>query len=68
MKNTLEVKLHRIRADPKDARRILLDDGRPLLCVIGGGHDKPFTPAEMQAISAWIVESWNARAWGHQAA
>ncbi|MEO8777342.1 MAG: hypothetical protein ABI389_01580 [Rhodanobacter sp.] len=68
MKKALEVKLHRVHADPKDARRILLDDGRPAFVIVGGGHDNPFTQAETKMISEWVVESWNARAWGHRAA
>lgn len=50
---------HRIRPDPKDCRRLMLDDGRPVLSVIGGGHERPFTPQELQVISAWICECWN---------
>lgn len=37
----------RIHSDPKDCRRLLLDDGRPVLCVIGGGHERPFTAEDM---------------------
>lgn len=51
---------HRIQPDPKDCRRLLLDDGRPVLSVIGGGHERPFTRQEMEVISAWVTECWNA--------
>jgi hypothetical protein len=68
MKKALEVKLHRVHADPKDACRILLDDGRPAFVIVGGGHDNPFTQAEMKLISDWVVDSWNARASVHLAA
>lgn len=52
---------HRIHADPKDCRRLLLDDGRPVLAVIGGGHEAPFTRHELEQISAYVIACWNAR-------
>lgn len=52
---------HRIHPDQKDCRRLLLDDGRPVLAVVGGGHEHPFTAQELATISAWICECWNAR-------
>lgn len=51
---------HRIHPDPRDPRRLLLDDGRPVLSVIGGGHERPFAPQELATISAWACECWNA--------
>lgn len=51
---------HRIHPDPQDCRRLLLDDGRPVLSVIGGGHERPFTAQELATISAWACECWNA--------
>ena len=52
--------IKRIHPDPKDFRRLLLDDGRPVLAIAGGGHERPFTHQEMAVISAWVCECWNA--------
>lgn len=51
-----------IAPDPNDARRLLMNDGRPVLCVIGGGHDNPFSRDHMAKISAWVCAAWNAGA------
>lgn len=40
--------------------RIMLEDGRPCACVAGGGHQKPFSPAEFEAIRRRLVACWNA--------
>ena len=53
--------LQRLHPDPRDCRRLLLDDGRPVLAVIGGGHERPFTKEDMATISAWICECWNSQ-------
>ncbi len=59
--NPLQPILRRLHPDPRDPRRILMDDGRPVLAVVGGGHDQPFTPDELLLISAWVIECWNCR-------
>ena len=56
----------RIYADPMDKRRLLLSDGRPVLAVIGGGHDQPFSFHELAEISAHAVEAWNVRVALHE--
>lgn len=56
----------RIYADPMDKRRLLLSDGRPVLAVIGGGHDQPFSFHELAQISAMVVEAWNVRVAMHE--
>ena len=42
--------------------RLMLADGRPVLGVIGGGHEQPFTAQEKVAIAAHAVACWNAGA------
>lgn len=48
-----------IYADPKDCRRLLLHDGRPVLAVVGGGHEHPFKRQELDQISTFVCASWN---------
>lgn len=42
--------------------RLMLADGRPVLGVIGGGHEQPFTAQEKMAIAAHAVACWNTAA------
>ena len=42
--------------------RLMLADGRPVLGVIGGGHERPFTAQEKVAIAAHAVACWNTAA------
>lgn len=57
--NPLQPILRRLHPDPNDARRLLMDDGRPVLAVVGGGHEQPLTRDEMKLVSAWVCECWN---------
>jgi hypothetical protein len=56
----------RIYADPMDKRRLLLSDGRPVLAVIGGGHEQPFSFHQLAEVSAFAVEAWNVRQARHE--
>lgn len=54
--------LQQIHVDTLYDYRLMLADGRPVLGVIGGGHEQPFTAQEKVAIAAHAVACWNAGA------
>ena len=54
--------LQRIHVDTLYDYRLMLADGRPVLGVIGGGHEQPFTAQEKVAIAAHAVACWNTAA------
>lgn len=56
-----------VHRDPADPRLLRLDDGRPVLAVIGGGHDEPFTRLQLQLIAERVERAWNGAAEERQA-
>lgn len=56
-----------VHRDPADPRLLRLDDGRPVLAVIGGGHDEPFTRLQLQLIAERVERAWNGAAADSQA-
>lgn len=48
----MEHVMNKVLRKPTCYRSLMLDDGRPVLSVIGGGHANPFTVEEMEDIAA----------------